>query len=237
MKFPEDSLQNLSDTWWVNQPDNSLARGSLLKAVIPHIDNRPYSFEPAGRTEPTDHSGADIIIQPLSVGQKFKSTLLPVAAMTKSDSELWAAYRAKRRYCIVIGNASPVDVEKKLTQGKPNHSTAPTVLVAPYYGIGKKNSRAGYTEAFVERVRHCEYPQFQWDHLPIKNGESSILRLDQTQAIGAHSMSYELTGFKLSEEAMNILDDQLSWLIYGGVSQDSILHTYRELIEETFSTP
>ncbi|QAB14440.1 hypothetical protein [Hydrogenovibrio thermophilus] len=235
MTYPDDCIQNLSNNWWIDHPEKNLVRGALIKAFIPHVDHRPYSFEPIGRTNATDHSGADIVIKPLSVGQKFKASSLPVAAMTKPDSEIWAAYRAKRRYCLVIGNANPVDIDKKLTQGKPNHSTSPTVLVSPYYGASKKDSRAGYSEAFVERVKHCEYPQFQWDHLPIKNGESSILRLDHTQAIGAHSMSYEFTGYKLSDEALEILDDHFSWLVYGGAPENSLLHDFRSLIEETIT--
>jgi len=233
--FPEDSLQGLFDNWWEKHPDSNLERGCLIRAFLPHVDQTPYSFKPLGRSDPKEHSNADIIIEPLTINQRFTSTPLPVAAMTQSDSELWAAYKAKRRYCIVLGNVNATPIEKQLTRGKPNSSTAPTILVAPFYGVATKTSRAGYNPVFVERVRHCEYPQFHWDILPIPRGEESILRLDHTQPIGAHYKSYEQTGFKLSEEAMSLLDDQFSWLFYGGVPKDSLLLDYRALIEETFT--
>lgn len=236
--FPEDSLQGLSSNWWVKNDDKKLSRGSLIKAFIPHVDQIPYSFEPAGRSNPREHNQADIIVKPLTINQRLSSVPLPVAAMTKSDSELWTAFRAKRRYCLVFGNIAPESIDKKLTQGKPNHSTAPTMLVAPYYGATNKTSRAGYSPAFIERVRHCEYPQFHWDILPISYGEESILRLDHTQPIGAHTKAYELTEFKLSEEAMDLMDDMFKWLFFGGSPEDSTLHDYRQIIEEAFqNTP
>ena len=232
--FPEDSLQSLTNDWWEQNNDNELVRGALIKAFVPHVDQTPYSFEPVGRTDPREHTHADIVVKPLSVNQRLSTIPLPVAAMTKSESELWTAYRAKRRYCVVLGSVNTPLVDKSLTKGNPNRSTAQTLLVAPFYGVASKTARAGYSAPFVERVRHCEYPQFHWDILPIRKGEESILRLDHTQPIGAHTKAYELTGFNLSSEAMSLLDDQLSWLIYGGAPEDSILHDYRDLIKETF---
>src|SRR5690606_34576001 len=104
--------------------------------------------------------------------------------MSLHEGEVWAAYRAKKRPCLVLSNLSqPVD--KSLTRGKPNWTTAPTILCARYYGA-TRGTRAGFSDEFVTRIRHCEYAQFFWDCLPFPRGEESILRIDQLQPVGTH---------------------------------------------------
>ncbi|MFZ2451610.1 MAG: hypothetical protein WAW36_13925 [Methylovulum miyakonense] len=154
--------------------------------------------------------------------------------MVLHDNEVWAAYRAKKRPCLVF-SADSITVDKELTRGKPNHATAPTFLAAPFYGVDKNIKRAGYSPEFVERVRHCEYSQFHWDKLPISGGpEESILRLDHLQPFGSHHESYKISDFKLSTDAMDILDDLLRWLVWGGVPEKSMILDYRHLMESTF---
>ena len=156
--------------------------------------------------------------------------------MPHSDGEVWAAYRAKKRPCLVIGSNNPA-VEQALTKGTPKNSTAPTVLVAPYYGVDRDGRRAGYKPDFVERVRHCEYPQFVWDRLPIAGGpDESILRLDHLQPIGTLNNSYKITEFRLSDGALEIIDELVHWLIWGGVDADGLIALYREEIEATFGS-
>lgn len=238
MTFPEDSLQSLVDPseWWEKQESKELLRGSLVFAFLPHVDQVPFSFEPVGRTKADCHNLAEIKVKPLKVDQPLKITDLPVAAMSLHHNEVWAAYKAKKRPCIVIATKNS-KIDKAITQGMPSHSTAPTILVAPYYGVCKKANRSGFNPAFVERVRHCEYPQFMWDDLPFNKGEESILRLDHIQPIGTHYNSYKLSGYKLSEEALDIFDECLNLSVYGGVEEDSILLDYRSLIESTFNKP
>lgn len=236
MTWPEDCLQAAlgGQEWWTRHDGHELCRGVLVWAFLPHFDQVPYAFEPVGRTEPTQHGSATVKVAPLRIGQPLTRSKLPVAAMPLHGGEVWAAYRAKRRPCLVIAKNGPT-VDRNLTRRTPNHSTAPTILVAPYYGADQNGRRAGYPPAFIERVRHCEYPQFLWDKLPI-GGETqeSLLRLDQVQPIGAHYNSYQLCGFRLSKAAMDIVDDLLGWLVWGGVKEDSIVALYRAEIEETF---
>lgn len=153
--------------------------------------------------------------------------------MVLNDKEVWAAYRSKRRPCLVLREPS-MSVAKELIRGKSKNSVAPTILLAPYYGADENLKRAGYSEEFRVRVRHCEYPQFFWDKIPVQGSDESILRLDHMQASGAHHQAYKLTDYKLSEEALDILDDQINWLIYGGISKDSIILDYRQLIEQNY---
>lgn len=234
--FPDDCIQSIvgENKWWEKTAEQTVCRGTLLFAFSPHVDQVPYTFEPVGRTDPGRHSDAILRVAPLRADAQLKPTDLPVAAMTLHSGEVWAAYRAKRRPCLVFGCGTP-DVDTALTRGSPRSATAPTVLVAPYYGANRKvNQRAGYKPEFVERVRHCEYPQFMWDVLPFPGGEESILRLDHLQPIGSHQNSYKLSGFRLTEAAMEILDEHLSWLLYGGVKEESWLALYRAEIEATF---
>ncbi len=108
-------------------------------------------------------------------------------------------------------------------------------MAAPYYGVKSSGKRSGYSEEFVERVRHCWYPQFHWDHLPTPNGEESILRLDHLQPIGAHHDAYRLSGYKLSDEAMSLMDEILAWLLSGHAPNEGTLADYREIVATMLS--
>ncbi|WP_424948086.1 hypothetical protein [Candidatus Spongiihabitans sp.] len=234
MTYPDDSIQACVDKdWWISKDNNSLCRGTLVFAFVPHVDQTPYTLEPVGRKNPTQHSSAELQVKPLNIQSSRPLPSLPVAAMPLYHGELWAAYRAKKRPCIVLSDESPL-IDKNLIRGAPKRNTAPTVLVAPYYGVGRNNRRSGYNPAFIERVRHCEYPQFFWDQLPIDGPKESLLRLDHLQPIGTHYQSYQSSSFKLNNTAMEVLDEMLQWLIYGGVHEDSLIALYRKEIEDSF---
>lgn len=236
--FPDDCVQSIvgSANWWTKNKAQELCRGALIFAFTPHADQVPYTFEPVGQTDPNRHDSAILRVTPLSANQPLKKTDLPVAAMSLLGGEVWSAYRAKKRPCLVIGSNNPA-VDQALTKGTPKNSTAPTVLVAPYYGVDRDSRRAGYKPEFVERVRHCEYPQFVWDRLPISGGpDESILRLDHLQPIGADRNSYKISEFKLSDAALEIIDELVRWLIWDGVDADSLIALYREEIEATFGS-
>jgi hypothetical protein len=108
------------------------------------------------------------------------------------------------------------------------YQTAPTLLVAPYYGAEQSGTRGGFTPEFVKRIRHCEYPQYLWDVLPIGGSSESILRLDHVQPISRLANSYEILPYRLSEEAMEIVDTHLAWLLTGNLAVESILADIRE---------
>ena len=236
--YPEDCVQSIigSGDWWIEAKEKALCRGALVFAFAPHVDQVPYTFGPLGRKEADHHGSAKVKVAPLRVNQPLKRTDLPVAAMPLHSGEVWAAYRAKKRPCLVIGSGS-MSVDQKLTTGMAKHNTAPTILAAPYYSAIRDGKRGGYKPALLERIRHCEYPQFLWDYLPMsKQSHESILRLDHLQPIGAHHDSYQLTEYKLSGGALEVVDELLQWLIRGGVHQDSLIAMYREEIESTFGS-
>ena len=228
--YPEDCLQSsiAPSDWWTDNKEKDLCRGALIRAFIPHVDQIPNTLELRGRKEADQHGSAELEVKPLRIDQKFGRSILPVAGMPLAKGEVWVAHRAKKRPCLVISSKSPpVDHEVKKRMAKS--LTAPTVLAAPYYGARQSGKRGGYRPELVEQIRHCTYPQFLWDKLPPPQGEESILRLDHLQPVGVHYNSYKPTDHKLSDEAMDIIDELLQWLIYGKVMDNSWIAMYKNL--------
>ena len=62
----------------------------------------------------------------------------------------------------------------------------------------------------------------------------SILRLDHIQPIGAHHDSHKLLDYKLSDSALEIIDELIGWMIWGGVREDSLIKMYRDEMEALF---
>lgn len=233
MSFPDACVQTVAivGDWWIQQESRLPERGSLIFCFVPHADQIPYTFVPIGRTNPTEHDNANVRVAPLKVDQPLKQLDLPVAAMPNYPHEVWAAYRAKKRPCLVLSAAHP-QVEQNLTQGKPKHATAPMMLIAPYFGIASSANRAGYSKEFVDRVVNCYYPQFMFDCLPFTGGEPSILRLDQVQPVGRHYQSHQLTGFRLCDAAIDLMDTWLKWVFHGSMPAGSLLATTVQLLQE-----
>jgi len=224
----EVKIQDLVDNWWIES--NDIKRGSLIEAFVPHVDQIPYQFEPIGRTDPKEHDKAEVLVKPLKIGEALQKVPLPVAGMPRIlKHEYWSAYRAKTRPCLVLSGPGD-EVDKALTRKMPNNSTAPTLIVIPYYGISQGQKRAGYNPLFVERVRHITYKQFFYDELPHTRGEPSILRFDHILSIGAHTKSYKPLGYRLGDEALEIVNEYLQWNILGGVEHDAFILEFKELV-------
>ncbi len=228
--FRTDSVQYIVNSWWEESSCDKLKKGSLIYAFVPHVDQVPITLTPKGRKEAKQHDNAIIYITPLRIKDRRPKENLPVAALSLNEGELWTAYRAKKRPCLVLGTKQP-KVDDELRRDMPKKLTSPTILVAPYYGADKDGKRAGFNPQLVERIRHAEYPQFLLDQLPIGGPKESILRFDHIQPIGLHYYAYENSGYSLSDEAVElILDDWLKWLFFGGLPSDSILLDYQKQI-------
>ncbi len=214
--YPDDSIQFAffsEGDWWEKNDERVPRRGSLIWAIVPYVDQIPYAFDPVGRRQPDRHNDAEFRIVPMDAKQSLGQADLPVAAFPVREGETWAAYRSKRRPCLVLGCPGE-RVTRDLTMGKPKSGTAPTLLVAPYYGADRSSRRAGYRPEFLERIRHLRYPQFFLDSLPIGGVAESVLRLDQLQPVGAHYKSYAMTEYGLSEDALEVMDELLQWFIF-----------------------
>ena len=226
--YPDDSLQSLVSSWWLKEESQAIKRGRLLKAFVPHVDQNPMTLVPEGRKDPTSHTQVNYKLEPLQIKQIPKPPTLPVAALPSYPGEIRTVYRAKKRPVLVISCGGP-DIPKGLKVGAARWQTAPTLLVAPYYGATQSGTRGGWREEFVKRIRRCEYPQYLWDMLPINgSAEESILRLDHVQPIARNPDTYELTQFRMSEEAITVLDEWLSWLFTEKLSEKGVLLEVRK---------
>ncbi|MBI9075315.1 MAG: hypothetical protein JEZ02_07890 [Desulfatibacillum sp.] len=213
--YPDNTFQYFCDPWWERDEGKSYCRGRLVQVFIPHVGQTPYQLIPQGRAEATIHDKALCQIAPLRAHQKKPSTKLPMAGIPVYSGEVLTVYRAKLRPALIIAKEGK-EVDKVLRQDKPKWQTSPTILVAPYYGADEGGKRAGFKSEFRSRVCTGEYPQFVWDSLPIgPSTEESILRLDHIQPVGDHHESINLTPFKLTPEALDIIDEWIRWLIWG----------------------
>jgi len=231
-------LHELVEPWWTTCDPHPLQRGQLIQAFVPHVGLTPYVLHPEGRSSATDHTRALFTVKPLRIrDDRRRGSQLPVAALPMRAGEVWAAYRAKVRWCLVV-SVGGTDVDKSLRpSSSPKWQSAPTILVAPYYGAPQSGDRAGWHGPFLERIRACEYPQFLIDSLPLRGKRiESVLRLDHLQPIGRHHDSFTPTEHRLSEDAMDMVDEWLEWLRTGVLAKGATLHAVRSIAQESGAT-
>jgi hypothetical protein len=230
--FLDESLQGVLGEWWSSTPDRAVKRGRLLHAFVPTVDENPNTLRVQGRPEgdPGDHRTATCTVEPLYASSPPRRSGLPVAGLPQYEGETFVIARAKRRPVLVLGEVHPrVDRSLRGTTST-RWQTAPTLLVAPYYGAAPSEKRAGWPTAFVERIVRCEYPQYLHDHLPGPSGQASILRLDHALPIGAGSASIEVTEYCLTDAALAALDEWLDWLVKGRLPNGGAIASVRELL-------
>jgi hypothetical protein len=110
--------------------------------------------------------------------------------------------------------------------------------VVPLYGTEQSDRRAGWHPPFLDRIRRCEYPQFMLDEVPTSKS-ASVVRFDHLQPIGRHHDSYEPSEYRLSDDALIVVDEWLTWLKTGVLGEETVLADIRTtlLAEETLSQP
>jgi hypothetical protein len=239
MALSEIAIQDLVEPWWEETTSKIPEPGMLDWAFEPIVDQAPYTFHPVGRREPRKHQEATVRIERLKIEKSYSTNPpLPVAAMSLAKREVWSAFRAKKRPCLILSGASANEIDRHLTVNQPKASYAATVILAPYYGADQ-GSRVGYPPHFLERIRSAEYSQFFADKLPINSKtKESVLRFDHLQPVGFSQNSFELTGYKLSDAALEVMDDWLHWRLWGGIPEKSgsehehALEAFWELVNE-----
>lgn len=232
--YPEESIQSLfplQPSWWVR---GHLARGSLVWALVPYAEQKPFRLVPVGRgDDDRQHGRAAYHLEEFRVdGPVRRTSTLPVAPMPLHDGEEYMVRRSKKRPCLILGETS-VTVEPALARGKSRWQTSLARLVVPYYSANGSTSREGWNPELVDRIRRGEYPQYFWDHLPMPTAspEGSILRLDHAFAMGADIANIRLTGFRLHPEALRVLDDWLAWYVTDELRSDDI-RTARDVLRQ-----
>ena len=229
---PEDSTHFSINPWWIETKDSTPAPGRLLWVYVPHVGQEPKALVPIGRTtEVRQHELADCEILPANHEKVLKRSTLPVAGLPCHDKELLSVYNAKRRPVLVLATPQ-VPVNNNEFKGKPSYMTASTHMVAPYYGTDEGTGRrAGYPQAFMDRVRHCEYPQFVWDMLPLHGANVSVLRLDQIYPLSTMFRAYEMTPYALSEEALAVVQEWMGWHFFGEVPKEGFITLFQDMFD------
>jgi len=224
----DHKIQEFASPWWVPCDLHPVRRGQLIHAFVPHVDLTPQTLTPEGRVTPTEHTEALFRIAPLRIRDPRRRSTLPVAALPPLEGEVYTIHRSKTRPVLVVSTGGP-EVPKGLRPStSPRWQTAPAFLVAPFYGTTRTEGRAGWHPPFIDRIRRCEYPQFMLDTLPLPGTTTdSVLRFDHIQPIGRHHESYQPTGFCLSDDALLIVDEWLTWLWSGEIGEATLLAEIR----------
>lgn len=225
-----DSVQILVGSWWTGCEPHPVKRGQLIHAFVPHVDQQPYTIVEEARLDPTEHGKATFKIGPAPIQDARKKATLPVAAMPVYEGEVRTVHRAKVRPCLII-SLGGTEIDKALRPStSARWSSAPTFLVAPYYGVEKTGQRGGWHPPLVERIRACEYPQYILDALPIGGGSESILRLDHIQPVGHHHTSLKPLPHRLTDDALAVVDEWIAWLVTERLEEKGVLRAARELL-------
>jgi hypothetical protein len=222
MNYPDDSIQDLlGDTWWEPSTEQRLTRGALLWAFAPYFHQPAQELIPSGRADPRDHARAEFSLDNFHISKQRTQPSLPVAALPQFPNERRLVYRAKRRPVVV---ASALARYPSKTSGSAGWIVAPSVLVAPCFGVDQSGNRGGWPPALVDSIRRCQLPQYMWDKLPIPNGtDESIVRFDQIHPLRYNTDSFVFAGYHLSEAALGILDDWVLWYRTGTLDEEGAL--------------
>lgn len=233
MGFPEDSIQYVLDDWWLATPLSTPKRGDLVRVMVPFRFGLPTRLVAKRKAnEPGDHECVDFESQSFAFDTSLTREKLPIAGLPQIEDGSYALSPYKKRPALVL--ASPADPpDEKLTLGLAGYQKAPCFIVAPYYGTDKNGMRGGYPEELVRLVRRCKYPHFFWDCLPLKGDTtSSLLRLDAMFSVVHDRTWYQHTGFRLSQDGMEIVAEYLEWFMTGALPKESLIRDVRAKLEE-----
>jgi len=219
---PEDSVQHAVDPWWISDERRSPDRGRLLRAFVPFPEQEPRRLVIEGRVEPREHERARYRVEPFRIGATHPPAGLPVAGLPQAPGEEYFVLKGKIRPVLVISEGGP-EISKELRTGVARWQTAPTLLVAPFYGVDRDGSRGGWRPDFVQRIRRAEYPQYLWDSLPSGGAAESILRIDHVFPLAKNAAAFQASEHRLSADALDMLDQWLRWLMTGDLPGETLL--------------
>ncbi len=229
MAYKDDSIQYYAEPWWVKDKRYTYQNGRLIKAYLPYIHLIPLRLVVAGGDKATGHDVATYEIKPFSVKKDMRRNGLPVAGLPLHPNEIYRVSRAKKRPAVIIFSDGK-QIDSSLTRGKPNWQKSPTIIVAPYYGADSDGRRAGFNSEILKRIRRCDYPQFMVDQLPLEGPEESILFFNQMQAIGKHHDAIEMLSYRLSEDALVVLEEWINWYFSSELEEDGLLKYFKESV-------
>jgi hypothetical protein len=120
----------------------------------------------------------------------------------------------------------------QIPKGTPAWQVLQTVYVAPTFGCDQDGSRAGWDKVFLDRIKACMYPQYMLDKIPVPGSEWSVVRFDQIQPISRGHDSFILTEHCLSQEALAVLNDWVSWVHTGEVASNGVIDFFQTAMDE-----
>jgi hypothetical protein len=121
--YPDDAVQTLTSTWWVEDKTEAIVRGRLLWTWVRYPEMEPYRLIPEGRGEDArQHARAHFRIETFRMGDPPRGiATLPVAALPIRDGETYLVQRGKRRPAIVISTGGvEVPREQRTRSRIPN---------------------------------------------------------------------------------------------------------------------
>lgn len=232
--YPDDCIQRYCEPWWTSDDSGTIRRGRLLWALVPYPDQKPQTLIAEGRGDnPADHTRARVRIEPFSFDARPVSDVLPVAALPLRPNERHLLLRGKVRPVVVVAEGGEI-IPPELRRGLAQAQVAQYLLVAPCYGIDQDGTRAGLPPRLTDRIRRADYARFLWDQVPESRVSETLIRLDHIFPIGKDPASFRRTSHQLSQEALAILDDWLSWHITGTLPEDSVLAYVRDELRQQF---
>jgi hypothetical protein len=129
-----------------------------------------------------------------------------------------------RPVVLIVPDPPEIDIHDLRGGGRINRHLC---LAAPCYGVVDAMGKSKYPQAFLERVRLLEFPQFMFLPGAAFMEKDSLLRLDSIQHVFHNQL--EATQWTMSEDLQGILFGQLKFLItkiYDGeykAARDSLL--------------
>jgi hypothetical protein len=214
-----ETLPQVGDIWWVPTPD---------------INEVPRIFD-IKRADPSEHSVTSFEIIDINSTHFKKRERLPIKLLSLNETEELIISKAKKRPSIVLAatRISNLDEIQDSTQKRTSKKLGSfTYLVAPMYSISSIKDPGTFGPEIVSRIRAMHYPHLFC--LPDKTDNTrpeSIVRLDRVFPTYLQK-GCEFSGKKLSQEPLNILLSQFSYLLCDHVSEE--LKITKELAESCY---
>jgi hypothetical protein len=234
IRYPEDSLQDLlgftltgAQGWWEAQREGAkLERGALIVTYVAHAHVAPLELAAAPGADVWDPEVAELRLTPFELSDAPSPAAAPVAALPRFAGE---------RLQVRRGRVAPAVVLSHLHGYPPQPSEARAWMTAPLVQVVPCFPAQSWPPALVDSVRRAQHPQYVWDRLPIAPHEPAVFRLDHAAPLHrADAASYRLSGFRLSAEALSILDAWLAWFWTGTIAEDGDLLAAHTTLRELF---
>ena len=229
MQWPSDSIQNfVTGGWWIpSRPQEAMASGMLLKAVVPYFNRSPNELVMEGRLDDEQHTNARYVIRALDLSREPGRARVPVAGAPLLQGERDLVLKGKKRPVLLIDFCWRTSSTRELSGSRG--SMEPTYVVLPFFGVCDSEGRQRFSDEILRRVRRASYPHMMWDHLPINStGMGSLIRFDHPIPLPRIAQAYERPGWRLSPEALQVAREWASWNQFGACPANGLLELFRD---------